>query len=257
MINKMFTNKKKYILSIYFTSGYPKLESTKKIIRILQKYNVDLIEIGIPYSDPLADGSIIQNSSKKSLVNGMNIDKLFTQFKCLKKELYIPLIFMGYFNNFFKHGEESFLIRCKEVGMSGLIYPDIPDGLYMVKYKDLFKKYGLYLILLVTTHTPIERIFRLLSISEGFLYLVSSTSTTGKKIFFSKKKEEYFTALSSKIKFNLPLLIGFGISNQESFHWSCHYSEGAIIGSSFIKAIDEFDIEKSLQRFLQYIKGNR
>lgn len=259
LIDKMFYHKQKDILSLYFTAGYPKLESTKKIIRILQKYSVDLIEVGIPYSDSLADGTIIQNSSKKSLVNGMNIDKLFAQLQCIKKELHIPLIFMGYYNTVLRFGEESFLSKCKHIGISGLIYPDIPACLYQEKYLDLFKKYGLYFILLITTHTPIERIFRLSSISEGFLYLVSSTAPTGKQFFFSKKNNEFFTFLNSKIKLNIPKLIGFGISNKSSYHWSCYYSEGAIIGSSFIKAIDEYDIniEESIQRFLQSLKGNR
>lgn len=259
LIDKMFSHKEKDILSLYFTAGYPKLESTKKIIRILQKYSVDLIEVGIPYSDPLADGTIIQNSSKKSLVNGMNIDKLFAQLQCIKTGLYIPLLFMGYYNTVLRFGEESFLSKCKQIGISGLISPDIPACLYQEKYQYLFKKYGLYFILLITTHTPIERIFRLSSISEGFLYLVSSTSTTGKQFFFDKKKNEFFTFLNSKIKLNIPKLIGFGISNKESFHWSCFYSEGAIIGSSFIKAIKEYDIdiEESIQRFLQSLKGNR
>lgn len=250
MIDKMFTNKKK-ILSIYFTAGYPKLESTKKIIRILQKYGVDIIEVGIPFSDTLADGTIIQNSSKKSLVNGMNIDKLFSQLQCIKKELYIPLIFMGYYNSFLRFGEESFLSKCKYSGISGLIFPDLPAYLYKNKYQELFKKYGLYFILLITTHTPIERIFNLSSLSSGFLYLVSSTSTTGKKISFEKKKDEFFTWIHRKIKLKIPKLIGFGISNKESFHWSCSHSEGAIIGSSFIKALDEHDIEVSIQRFIQ------
>lgn len=259
LIDKIFYHKQKYILSIYFTAGFPKLESTKKIIRILQKYSVDLIEIGIPYSDPLADGTIIQNSSKKSLVNGMNIDKLFAQMQCIKKELFIPLLFMGYYNSVLRFGEESFLRKCKYIGISGLIVPDIPAFFYQEKYQSLFKKYGLYFILLITTHTPIERIFNLSSISEGFLYLVSSTATTGKQYFFDKKKNEFFTFLNSKIKLNIPKLIGFGISNKESFHWSCFYSEGAIIGSSFIQAIDEYDtdIEEIIQRFLQSLKGNR
>lgn len=257
LIDKIFSHKQKDILSLYLTAGYPKLNCTQKIIRILQKYSVDLIEVGIPYSDPLADGAIIQNSSKKSLVNGMNIDKLFAQLQCIKKELSIPLIFMGYYNSVIRFGEESFLSKCKPIGISGLIYPDIPACLYQEKYQYLFKKFGLYFILLITTHTPIERIFSLSSISEGFLYLVSSTSTTGKQFFFDNKKHEFFTFLNSKIKLNIPKLIGFGISNKESFHWSCFYSEGAIIGSSFIKAIDEYDIEESIQRFLQSLKGNR
>lgn len=257
MIDKMFNNKKKEILSIYFTAGYPKLENTKNIISILQKYSVDLIEVGIPYSDALADGTIIQNSSKKSLENGMNIDKLFAQLQCIKKELYIPIIFMGYYNSFLSFGEESFLSKCKHLGISGLIFPDIPISFYNRKYKELIKKYGLYFILLITTHTPIERIFSISYISEGFLYLVSSTSTTGKKFIFEKKKDEFFYCLNMKIKLNIPKLIGFGISTKKSFHWSCLKSDGAIIGSSFIKAIDKYDLKESIQYFIQSIKGNR
>lgn len=257
MIDRMFYYKNKNILSIYFTAGYPLLGSTNNIIRILQKYSVDIIELGIPYSDPLADGSIIQNSSKKSLINGMNIDKLFAQLQCIKKELYIPIILMGYYNSFLKFGEFSFLSKCKNIGISGLIFPDMPVSLYKTKYQYLFKKYGLYFILLITTHTPIERIFRIRNLGEGFLYLVSSTSTTGKQFFWSKKKDEFFTFLNSKIKLNIPKLIGFGISNKESFDWACANSEGAIIGSAFIKAIDESSIEESIQCFLRSLKGNK
>lgn len=186
----------------------------------------------------------------------MNIDKLFTQLQCIKKELYIPIILMGYYNTFFsfEDGEESFLKKCKHIGISGLIFPDIPDYNYIFNYKKLFKKYGLYFIMLVTTHTPIERLFNLSYISNGFLYLVSSTSTTGKKFIFEKKKDYFFTCLNVKIKLNIPKLIGFGISTKKMFHWSCFQSEGAIIGSSFIKAIDKYEIEKSINFFLQSIK---
>lgn len=254
MIDKMFSYKNKDILSIYFTAGYPLIESTKNIMNILQKYNVDIIEVGIPYSDPLADGSIIQNSSKKSLINGMNIDKLFAQLQCMKKELYIPIILMGYLNTFLRFGEKSFLSKCKSIGISGLIFPDMPVNFYKTKYQYLFKKYGLYFILLITTHTPIERIFRLSNLAEGFLYLVSSTSITGKQFFWSKKKDDFFTFLNSKIKLNIPKLIGFGISNKESFDWACSYSEGAIIGSAFIKTLDLYHVEKSIQCFLRSLK---
>jgi tryptophan synthase alpha chain len=250
----MFTNKKKDILNIYFTAGYPILESTNKIIKILQRYCIDIIEVGIPYSDALADGAIIQNSSINSIINGMNLDKLFVQLQCIKKEIYIPIIFMGYYNSFLSFGEEAFLRKCNHIGVSGLISPDIPDYNYIDNYKKLFKKYGLYFIMLITTHTPIERIFYLSSISEGFLYLVSSTSITGKKFFFEKKKDDFFTCLRKKL--NIPKLIGFGISNKKMFHWSCFHSEGAIIGSSFIKSIDKYDIEESIKYFIQSIKGN-
>lgn len=257
LIDKIFSQKVKDFLSIFFTAGYPKLESTKRIIRILQKYCIDIIEVGVPYSDALADGTIIQKSSKKSLANGMKIDKLFSQLQCIKKELYIPLIFMGYYNSFLRFGEESFLRKCRQIGISGLILPDLPISIYRSNYQERFKQNGIYFIFLVTTHTPIERIFKLSSISEGFLYLVSSTSTTGKNVFFDKKKDEFFSCLKSKIKLKLPRLIGFGISNKETFRWSCSYSDGAIIGSSFIRSIDEYDIEESIQRFLQLIEGNR
>lgn len=256
IIDKMFSYKNKNILSIYFTAGFPLIENTKNIIRIIQKYSVDIIEVGIPYSDPLADGSIIQNSSKKSLINGMNIDKLFAQLQCIKKELYIPIILMGYYNTFLRFGEKKFLSICKNIGISGLIFPDITVNVYKTKYQSLFKEYGLYFIILITIHTPIERIFRLSYLAKGFLYLISSTSTTGKQFFWSKKKDDFFTFLNSKIKLNIPRLIGFGISNKESFDWACCHSDGAIIGSAFIKALDKYNIEKSIHCFFQSINGN-
>ncbi|WP_185869797.1 tryptophan synthase subunit alpha [Blattabacterium cuenoti] len=252
-IHNFFTIKNKNILCIYFTAGYPKIDSTIKIIKILQNISVDLIEIGIPYSDPLADGMIIQKSNKISLKNGMNISLLFSQIEKIKKEIKIPIIIMGYFNQFYKFGEEKFLKKCKKSGISGLILPDLPVNIFVKEYQNMFKKYSLSMIFLITPKTNSHRISLLSKYTDGFLYLVSSNSTTGKINFFDKEQISFFERVN-RLSIKVPKLIGFGITNKKNFNLSCKYANGGIIGSSFIKSLQEKKLEESIKKYIKSIR---
>ncbi|WP_375323213.1 tryptophan synthase subunit alpha [Candidatus Karelsulcia muelleri] len=246
-IKRLFLNKKKNILNIYFTAGYPSIDSMPLILKILQNLKIDIVEIGIPYSDPLADGNIIQKSNTKSLKNGMNLSVLFSKLKKVKKYINIPIILMGYYNQFIKYGEIKFLEDCRKSGVSGLILPDLPPSIYLNKYKKIFKKSKLAFIVLITPQTSLKRIKMLSSITDYFLYIVSSNSTTG-------TKNNINLSFLERIKeINVPKLIGFGICDKKSLNLAFKYAEGAIIGSAFIKAIKKSDLEKSLERFIKYI----
>ncbi len=251
-IHNLFRNKNKNVLCIYFTAGFPHLNSTGKIIQILQSTSVDLIEVGIPYSDPLADGIIIQKSHKTSLNNGMNISLLFDQIEELKETIKIPIILMGYYNQFYQFGEDKFLKRCKESGVSGLILPDLPVDVFLHKYQNIFEKYLLSMIFLITSKTSNSRIFMLSKISNGFLYIVSSSSTTGNVNPFGKKQISFFERIR-KLSINTPKLIGFGIKNKETFDLSCKYANGGIIGSSFIQSLNKNKLEESIKTFIKSI----
>ncbi|WP_185862318.1 tryptophan synthase subunit alpha [Blattabacterium cuenoti] len=251
-IHNFFKKKNKNILCIYFTAGFPNINSTVKIIQTLQDLPVDLIEIGIPYSDPLADGMMIQNSNKISLNNGMNISLLFYQIEKLKKEIKIPIILMGYYNQFYQFGEEKFLKECKKSGISGLIFPDLPFDIFLKKYQKLFKKYLLSMIFLITPQTSSSRIYILSKISDGFLYLVSSNSITGEVNTFGKEQISFFERIQ-KLSINIPKLIGFGIKNKKTFDLSCKYANGGIIGSAFIQSLNEKKLEESIKKYIKSI----
>ncbi|YCJ95845.1 MAG: tryptophan synthase subunit alpha [Candidatus Karelsulcia muelleri] len=244
-IQKIFF--KKNILNIYITAGYPDLESMPLIIKKLQNLNIDIVEIGIPYSDPLADGKIIQESNTSSLKQGMNISVLFSQLKNIK--IKIPIILMGYYNQFLKYGEKKFLENCIESGVSGLILPDLPPKIYIEKYIKLFKIYNIAFIFLITPQTSLKRILLLSRNSDYFLYIVSSNSTTGRKnnINFS------FLESIKNLKLKVPKLIGFGIRDKKSLNIAYKYAEGAIIGSAFIKALKKSSLEESIENFLKKI----
>ncbi|WP_103327208.1 tryptophan synthase subunit alpha [Bacteroidetes bacterium endosymbiont of Geopemphigus sp.] len=250
-IDKLFKEKKD-ILSIYFTAGYPTLESTQEIIKTLEKNRTDLIEVGLPYSDPIADGPVIQKSSQKALENSMCISLLFSQLKAIKKEIHVPLILMGYYNQFLRFGEEAFLKKCKEVGLSGIILADLPAEIYQDKYRGLFEKYELAFIFLVTPKSSDARILKLSKLSKVFLYVISSTATTGVKDRFEKEQLDFFKRIQ-KLNLKIPTLIGFGISNRDSFSMACQYAQGGIIGSAFINALNEKDIKGSVQNFIESI----
>jgi tryptophan synthase alpha chain len=237
-IEKLFTNKKKNILSIYFTAGYPEISDTLSIIKELDRAGVDMIEIGMPFSDPVADGPVIQRSSEKALQNGMSLNLLFTQLEKIRSVTDIPLILMGYINPFFRFGMEDFIKKCSETGIDGTIIPDLPVEEYLGSYASLYEKNGLLNIFLISPQTPVERIIYLDSISKGFLYMVSTSSTTGIKKGFDNSQIEYFKKVRN-MKLKTPALIGFGISDRSSFEQAGAYSSGAIIGSAFIKALDE------------------
>ncbi|WP_341651761.1 tryptophan synthase subunit alpha [Blattabacterium cuenoti] len=255
-IHNLFRNKNKNILCIYFTAGFPCINSTEKIIKILQNLSVDLIEIGIPYSDPLADGMIIQKSNQISLSNGMNIYLLFNQIEKIKEKITVPIILMGYYNQFYQFGEDNFLKRCKESGVSGLILPDLPVDIFLQKYQNVFEKYLLSMIFLITPKTSSDRIFMLSQISDGFLYIASSSSTTGSTINvnpFGKEQISFFNRIK-KLYFNIPKLIGFGIKDKKTFDLSCQYANGGIIGSSFIQSLDKNKLEESIKEYIKSIR---
>ncbi len=231
------------ILSIYITAGYPKLSDTVSIIQSLEKYGVDMIEIGLPFSDPLADGKTIQNSSTQALYNGMTTGVLFEQLQNIRKQVSIPLIIMGYFNPILQYGVETFCQKCNEIGIDGLIIPDLPVELYEKQYKTLLNKYNLFNILLITPQTSETRIRAIDRISEGFIYAVSTAAVTGKSLEFGENEMKYFQRIKN-LKLRNPFLVGFGIHNSKTFEQATSYSKGAIIGSAFIKYIAENGLSK-------------
>jgi len=236
-INKKLQEGKK-LLSIYFTAGYPNLDDTTKIISELEKSGVDIIEIGLPFSDPLADGPTIQASSTQALKNGMTTELLFEQLTNIRKSVQIPLIIMGYFNPMMQFGVENFCQKCQEVGIDGLIIPDLPMEIYESDYKELFEKYNLKNIFLITPQTSDERILKIDNISDSFIYMVSSSSVTGNQVGFNEIQEHYFERIDS-MKLKNPQLIGFGISDKKTFQQATKHQKGAIIGSGFINYINK------------------
>lgn len=232
-INQKLKEDKK-LLSIYFTAGYPSIDDTVSIIQNLEKNGVDMIEIGLPFSDPLADGPTIQASSTQALKNGMTTEVLFNQLKDIRETVSIPLIIMGYFNPMLQYGVEAFCKKCQEVGIDGLIIPDLPVDVYNEKYKATFDKYGLINVFLITPQTSIERINFIDSISNGFIYMVSSASVTGSSSGFGDEQTSYFKRIAD-MQLNNPQIVGFGISDNDTFTQATRYAKGAIIGSAFIK----------------------
>ncbi len=249
-INQKLRESKK-LLSIYFTAGYPNLNDTATIIQDLEKAGVDMIEIGLPFSDPLADGPTIQASSTQALKNGMTTEVLFNQLKDIRKSVNIPLIIMGYFNPILQYGVNAFCKKCQEIGIDGLIIPDLPVDVYHDEYKATFEKYGLINVFLITPQTSDERIRYIDSISNGFIYMVSSASTTGAQLGFGKEQTNYFKRISN-MNLNNPQIIGFGISNNETFTQATKYAKGAIIGSAFIKHLTNNDAD-TIDEFINTI----
>lgn len=250
-INKTLNQDKK-LLSIYFTAGFPQLEDTAPILEQLQEAGVDMIELGLPFSDPLADGPTIQESSTQALRNGMTTDKLFTQLEGIRDHIHVPLIVMGYFNPMMQYGVERFCKRCQEVGIDGLIIPDLPADVYHEQYQSLFQQYGLLNMFLITPQTPDERILYIDQVSEGFIYMVSSAATTGAQGSFGDTQQHYFQRIAD-MKLQSKLLVGFGISNAETYQAAVAHSQGAIIGSAFIKHL-EANGNQSVQEFVKTIR---
>ena len=232
-IDQTFQEKQK-LLSIYFSAGHPELEDTDPILEALQDSGVDMVEIGLPFSDPLADGPTIQESSTRALRNGMTTEKLFDQLKNIRERIHIPLVLMGYFNPMMQYGIPQFCKKCQAIGIDGLIIPDLPVDLYHQNYKALFDQYNLYKMFLITPQTPEERILYIDSVSSGFIYMVSSASVTGAQSTFGNSQEDYFKRIS-EMQLHTPRVVGFGISNAETYQAAIQHSRGAIIGSAFIK----------------------
>ena len=243
--------KNKKLISIYFTAGFPDLDDTVPIIKALEKSGVDMIEIGMPFSDPLADGPTIQDSSTQALKNGMHTQKLFDQIKSIRNEVTIPLIIMGYFNPIFQYGVEAFCKSCKDVGIDGLIIPDLPVDVYHKNYKSIFESYGLKNIFLITPQTSESRVRYIDEVSDGFIYMVSSASTTGAKSEFGDIQENYFKRIND-LKLKNPQIVGFGISNYDTFNAATTYAKGAIIGSAFIKYL-KTNGTQNIDKFIETI----
>jgi tryptophan synthase alpha chain len=257
-LQELFKRKSKNILNVYCTAGYPKLDSTLEVIQYLQQYGADMVELGMPYSDPLADGPVIQSSGGKALENGMTIATLFEQLKALRDLQAsatltdLPVILMGYMNPVLQYGFEKFCATAAAVGIDGLILPDLPQYEFETEYGAIIKKYGLDFIFLVTPETSEERIRKLDELSTGFLYAVSSSSTTGKDKNMADQSL-YFKKLQD-MQLKNPVLIGFGIRDKETFSTACHFANGAIIGTAYIKALEaETDIAMATKNFLSPI----
>jgi tryptophan synthase alpha chain len=253
-IDKLFLNKKNNILSIYFTAGHPALDSTAAIISALSDAGVDMIEIGMPFSDPIADGPVIQKSSHTALINGMDLRILFKQLKDIRKKTDIPLLMMGYLNPVISYGIENFCGMCQKIGIDGIILPDLPLDIYLEEYKSIFEKFGLYNIFLVSPQTSDERIRKLDESTKGFLYLVAASSITGMRDSFDSYQEEYFKRVKG-LNLKSPKLIGFGISNSSTYKQACKHANGAIIGSAFVKKLEEEgNIQANIKSFVDSIK---
>ena len=250
-INQKLQETKK-ILSIYFSAGYPNLNDTVQIIQDLEKNGVDMIEIGLPFSDPLADGPTIQESSTQALHNGMTTQVLFDQLKDIRKTVSIPLIIMGYFNPMLQFGIENFCKQCAAIGIDGLIIPDLPVDVYADEYKAIFEKYDLKNIFLITPQTTVERIHFIDSVSDGFIYMVSSASVTGSQSGFGSAQEDYFKRIAD-MNLKNPQVIGFGINNKETFDQATQFAKGAIIGSAFIQDLTKNGTSK-IDAFVEAIR---
>ncbi|MCW3088003.1 MAG: tryptophan synthase, alpha chain [Sediminibacterium sp.] len=252
-IQKLFQNKQRQVLNVYCTAGFPQLDSTLPVIKALQDNGVDLVELGMPYSDPLADGPVIQASSAKALANGMTISLLFEQLKDLRKTITIPVILMGYLNPILQYGFEKFCADAAAVGIDGLILPDLPEFEYETEYGAVIQKYGLDFIFLVTPETTDTRVHKLDELSTGFLYAVSSSATTGKDKDFGAV-ETYLEKLQA-MNLKNPVLVGFGIKDKKTFQSACKYANGAIIGTAFIQAVaDATNIEVAIKSFIGSVR---
>lgn len=252
-IQQLFSKKKGNILSIYFTAGYPKLDDTLEIVKNLENAGVDLIEIGFPFSDPLADGPVIQQSSQKAIENGMTLKLLFEQLKNIRQQTNIPLILMGYFNPVLQFGVEKFVEKCSEVGIDGVIIPDLPVDYYEAHFKNLFQKNGLSNILLITPETNNARVQMMDALSDGFIYMVSSNSLTGSENNLAHQSD-YFNRIN-QLNLTNPTLIGFGIHDKQTFKSACENSSGAIIGSAFVKHLTTYGTSKEfISEFVKKFK---
>ena len=253
-IEALFQSKQNNILNVYCTAGYPSLESTLEVMQALQDHGADMIELGMPYSDPLADGPVIQQSNMVALDNGMNLQKLFEQLHGFRHKVYLPVLLMGYMNPVLQYGFERFCQHTADAAVDGLILPDLPIYEYETEYGAYIRKYGLSFVFLVTPETSEERIRKIDDLTSGFIYAVSSSSTTGKDIDFVAQ-QSYFRRLRD-MRLRNPVLVGFGIRDKATFSSACSNANGAIIGSAYIKALEQAsDVNTGTKAFLQSILG--
>ena len=254
-ISTLFKSTQEPILNIYATAGYPNFGDTMLVLNALQEGGVDIIEIGMPYSDPVDDGETIQQSNQVSLDQGMTVAHLFEQLKNMRSSISVPVLLMGYINPVLQFGIERFCQKCQEVGIDGLILPDLPMAEYQQSYQSIFEQYGLFNIFLITPQTSDERIKQIDAVSEGFIYMVSSASTTGAKTGISTDQENYFKRIDD-MKLKNPRLVGFGISDRESFIKASKGASGAIIGSAFVKLLGNAkNLREEIVEFVISIKG--
>lgn len=253
-ITNLFETKQNGILSVYFTAGYPQLDDTVIVLKELEKKGIDMVEVGIPFSDPMADGVVIQEAATQALRNGMSLRCLFDQLKDMRKEVQIPVILMGYLNPIMQFGFEDFCKKCVETGVDGMIIPDLPFADYMSDYKAIAESYGLKIIMLITPETSEERIRLIDEHTSGFIYMVSSAATTGAQQSFNEQKQAYFRRING-MNLRNPRLVGFGISNKATFEAAAANSSGAIIGSKFIQLLKSEDtIVKAIDALLEGLK---
>lgn len=252
-IKKIFQEKSQNLLSIFFTAGFPKLNDTKAIINNLSSSGVDFIEVGLPYSDPLADGPTIQHSSSVALNNGMNLDVVFEQLFAIKETNKTPLVLMGYLNQIIKYGENEFCQKVKDCGIDTVIIPDLPMIEFENHYQELFESYGITNVFLITPHTSEERIRKIDSLTEAFIYVVASASITGAKGEISEQQVAYFNRIN-EMNLQSNLIVGFGISDNKTFTTACKYMNGAIVGSAFIKELDKNEVNK-IDSFIKSIRN--
>ena len=253
-IEKLFKTKDTNILSVYFTAGYPKLDDTVIVLKELQKQGVDMVEIGIPFSDPMADGPVIQHSSTVALRNGMSLRYLFSQLQDIRNDIHIPLVLMGYLNPIMQYGFEAFCQSCRNTGIDGVIIPDLPFDDYMQSYKAVAEEYGINVIMLITPETSEERIHLIDQNTKGFIYMVSSASTTGVQQSFDDAKTEYFNRINN-MKLQNPRLVGFGISNKATFDAAAKYACGGIIGSKFVDLLNKHDASEAVRELVTALKN--
>ena len=255
-INQLFDNSKdQKLLSLYFCAGCPTLEGTANVSLAMQHKGIAMVEVGIPFSDPLADGPVIQSAATKALKNGMTLSKLFTQLEAIKDQVTIPLVLMGYLNPILHFGIEAFCKRCVEAGVSGAIIPDLPFDDYLNLVKPIADKYDLRIIMLITPETSEERIRFIDDHTDGFIYMVSSASITGTQKSFDDQKQAYFRKINA-MNLRNPRMIGFGISNAQTLKAAQDNANGAIIGSKFVSLLDEAngDADKALDNLLEALK---
>jgi tryptophan synthase alpha chain len=253
-LTKLFSEKQSEILNIYFTAGHPKLNSTVDVIQSLTDSGVDLIELGVPYSDPMADGETIQNSSSIALKNGMTLQILFDQVTESRRQSQVPIILMGYYNQMMQYGFERFLQSCQEAGVDGLIIPDLPMSIYERDYQELFNQYDLKIAFLITPETSDERILLADELSSAFIYVVSKSSITGSAGAIDQGQRDYFKRIDD-LNLNTPRLIGFGIHDRDTYLTACANSHGAIIGSAFIRALGRSEhLKEGISNFVKEIR---
>ena len=237
-INQLFATKKENILSLYFCAGDPVADGTADVIRTLQQKGVDMLEIGIPFSDPMADGPVIQDAATRALRGGMTLRRLFAQLRDIRRDVRIPLLLMGYLNPIMQYGFEAFCRSCRECGIDGAIIPDLPFKDYMEEYRPIARRYGIHIIMLITPETSEERIRQIDEHTDGFIYMVSSAAITGAQRDFNAQKQAYFRRIEA-MRLHNPRMIGFGISNRQTFEAAAKHAAGCIIGSKFVSLLAE------------------